>query len=623
MVFPPVDPAKMKAGPGQTRQIISLCCAGLLLYAAAAMAASFIPYGWVAGLVMPFSGTGDADAFSPAVFAAMTSRCREAGLGVLVCACALCFFRARVAGLIHAAFRTDGSAGSLTAKSGFRPFGRLERGEAVPLMVLIVISILGLALRAAFLDQSMRHDESWTYNYFVRMPFAAIPLRYTDPNNHILHTLLVKLSVMAFGDSPPAIRLPAFAFGTALIPVAAGFTRAIAGRTAMLFAAALIATSSPLVEFSANARGYSAVFCFVIGMFWSGFEAVRTGSRTAWFIYGLCGVLGAYTYPGMATPAAAASVWVLLLLFARRKGTWPPRALGALIMTSTIMCAAIALLYLPVLAVNGWHALTQNSGVHVNATLSYSIARLPDYLIWLLSIWGRDYTMFFSIVLIIAIPTALLFHPNRSTLNLLLPALLAAAVWHLIFIKDLYFPRFWLPWLIVFLILCAAGLDVAVILAARYAHPRWARVTGAAAALLIATWTGFATLTSGTVLASDETSLYPDAAAVASAVTGARSGDMLDVPVLRMDEIVYYLRRDGVSCAAIQRDGDRQMLRCTDARQTTPASRPALFVVQENGDPAVSTPDAMRRAGFQISGETVVRQIFHSAATTVTRVEQP
>ena len=38
---------------------------------------------------------------------------------------------------------------------------------------------------------------------------------YTAPNNHILHTAMVRASYLVFGDSPPALRLPALLAGIA------------------------------------------------------------------------------------------------------------------------------------------------------------------------------------------------------------------------------------------------------------------------------------------------------------------------------------------------------------------------------------------------------------------------
>ena len=61
---------------------------------------------------------------------------------------------------------------------------------------------------------SVTVDEAYTYTQFVLPPALAGAGEY-DANNHVLHTLLVKLSTRALGASDVTLRLPALA-GAAL-----------------------------------------------------------------------------------------------------------------------------------------------------------------------------------------------------------------------------------------------------------------------------------------------------------------------------------------------------------------------------------------------------------------------
>ncbi len=56
---------------------------------------------------------------------------------------------------------------------------------------------------------SFTHDESYTYLHYVHQPVKDI-ITYKDPftNNHILNTLLMKVSEKAFGNSEIVLRLP-------------------------------------------------------------------------------------------------------------------------------------------------------------------------------------------------------------------------------------------------------------------------------------------------------------------------------------------------------------------------------------------------------------------------------
>src|SRR4030081_1537963 len=55
--------------------------------------------------------------------------------------------------------------------------------------------------------QSLTIDEAFTYQLYLAKNLRAILTEY-DANNHVLYTLLAKLSVGLFGKSEFAIRLP-------------------------------------------------------------------------------------------------------------------------------------------------------------------------------------------------------------------------------------------------------------------------------------------------------------------------------------------------------------------------------------------------------------------------------
>ena len=60
----------------------------------------------------------------------------------------------------------------------------------------------------------MRYDESVSFLIFVKETISRA-FYYPVPNNHVLNTLLEKLSCAVVGTSPVAIRLPAFIAGVA------------------------------------------------------------------------------------------------------------------------------------------------------------------------------------------------------------------------------------------------------------------------------------------------------------------------------------------------------------------------------------------------------------------------
>ena len=84
-----------------------------------------------------------------------------------------------------------------------------------------------------------------------------------------------------FGNEVWAIRLPALVAGIALVPATFAFARVLYGRAAGLLAAAFVAASSTLVEYSTNARGYTLVALATVLVFIAAARALeqRLGRR--------------------------------------------------------------------------------------------------------------------------------------------------------------------------------------------------------------------------------------------------------------------------------------------------------------------------------------------------------
>ena len=100
------------------------------------------------------------------------------------------------------------------------------------------------------------HDEAYSFLKFAQQPFAAILTDYHFPNNHILHTLLMRASFLMFGDNYLPLRLPAL-LGTALFLSCIWLlARRHLFSSAWIWITALIAIPM-LIDYSAAARGYS------------------------------------------------------------------------------------------------------------------------------------------------------------------------------------------------------------------------------------------------------------------------------------------------------------------------------------------------------------------------------
>ena len=84
-----------------------------------------------------------------------------------------------------------------------------------------------------------------------------------------------------------------------------------------LLAAALVAASSTLVEYSTNARGYTLVALATVLVFLAAARALDRDSVGAWAVVAVVGALGLYAVPIMVYPLGGVFVWILVVRLAR------------------------------------------------------------------------------------------------------------------------------------------------------------------------------------------------------------------------------------------------------------------------------------------------------------------
>jgi hypothetical protein len=183
--------------------------------------------------------------------------------------------------------------------------------------LLIILTIVGAFLRAYHLGSDLWLDEISPVVDYGPMPFVQVMGSYLRTNNHLLNTLLFKLSIGVFGESEWAIRLPAVLFGVATIPAMYWLSRTILSRWASVGAAAILTASYHHVFFSQNARGYSAYLFFSIIATALLIRAISEDRPWQWILYVLAMVFGfaslanmAFVFAGHAVVATAAVIRV-------------------------------------------------------------------------------------------------------------------------------------------------------------------------------------------------------------------------------------------------------------------------------------------------------------------------
>jgi hypothetical protein len=234
--------------------------------------------------------------------------------------------------------------------AGLRSRLRAEWRDIAFIGLVTAATLAGLVVAARAIP--MRLDESTTYLHFGPRPvFVALGL-YVDPNNHVLHTLLMKLSTSLFGAEPWAVRLPALLVGACLPGLGYLAARRLYDRDVAIAFAVLLPATTYFLEFAANARGYTIVLAAFLASLALAPSVLRgSPGATAGLI--VAGALGAYAVPIMAYPFAIVLAWITLGGFAGLEGT--PRLSGLLRAAGTgaATLGIVLMLYSPIAIVTG------------------------------------------------------------------------------------------------------------------------------------------------------------------------------------------------------------------------------------------------------------------------------
>ena len=265
---------------------------------------------------------------------------------------------------------SDSPAGTvIRARAASRAAENLSGATAILLVI-----ILGAVVRLWFaVEHPMRYDEAYNYLHFASKSPAYVATHYL-PNNHVLHTLMVRVSIALCGPEPWALRLPALVGGILLIPATAWLGWTVSrNRWAAVLAGLAVCVSSPLIEYSANARGYSWLALFaVLTTALSIRLALGPSSLRRWLAWGVLGAMGTYTLPIMAYPLAgqiAGLIAIHRIGLSRnptkpRSASTPARhALGGL----GLLVGATITVYSPILIMEG------TSGFRRGTSMAYEI----------------------------------------------------------------------------------------------------------------------------------------------------------------------------------------------------------------------------------------------------------
>ena len=327
--------------------ILALAVAGLAI--AACFLAAAISFDAVRGYLDRLAGDGSAEPYTPQLHARLRVYFVCLGIGGLA-----------AIGWLTVDVRRRGEGESLLAR--LRGDGRSFLSDAVALLrahqgALIVLFFLGLLSRAPYLTQPIRYDEAHSFVNYANRPVYVTVSTYKEPNNHVFHSLCVHVTTRLLGDAEWAIRLPALLAGVLSIPATFLLGYACGGSAVGWSAALAVAASSALIEYSANARGYTLLCLVTLCLILLGRYNLRRQNAAVWWIMSGLAAVGFWTVPTMLYPYALVLVWICL---EKLRGSVDQADWRGLFVFVAGTIGLTLVFYSPILIVEGPAALVSN-----------------------------------------------------------------------------------------------------------------------------------------------------------------------------------------------------------------------------------------------------------------------
>lgn len=344
---------------------------------------------------------------------------------------------------------------------------------------LFLALAVGILVRSYFLPQAIRGDEAFTFLYYVNADLRSL-FDYSSTNNHVLNTLLIKLSAFIFGASPASIRFPAFLTGILAIAITFYAARAVGkNRNSGILAGMALAVFPYLVLYSTNARGYTLVVLFTLLLVMIGERFVNNPSKTGVLLMAFCAALGMLAIPIMVLPIAGISLWIVCLMFLKKF------ALRAVLLRFVFPFGLLSgiftlILYAPIIiASNGPAPIIANKFIQ-SVSWDVFLPQIVPHVQATFAELSRDIHPAVLLAMLALAALGLFDSAKRRNwgMLLILPCLLVGA-WLILFIqRTTLYPRMW-TYAIPFVLLAAdAGL---AILLDRLPHPAQTSINAALA----------------------------------------------------------------------------------------------------------------------------------------------
>jgi hypothetical protein len=398
-------------------------------------------------------------------------------------------------------------------------------------------------MRLLYINQPMRYDEAFTYSYYASNNIATVLSKICLPNNHVLHTISVFATTRLFGSDPWAIRLPALIAGLLCIPFAYFVGYALYSSLTGLLGASLVAISSPLIEYSTNARGYSMVAFFTLVLVLLSQYLRRKNNLAAWLLFILVCTAGLYVVPVMLYPIGGIFLWLLIeWVFKDVSRKYNKKFFHHLVVAGMLTVMSTGFLYSPgyqcAMDLLGNRAVAPGEASELGGSVRQSLTDTWNH-------WNRDIPIWFSLILVTGFALHLVFH--RQIANHRIPISLIFIAWSALVVfamrKISPNPRIWLFMLPLYFVWASSGL-VYITSKIRTKNERLRQVLFGVLVVAISLSLGWLVVRSQSVLNSKQTGTLTDAESITKFfLPQLKPGDVV-VSYLPSDALLkYYFQR--------------------------------------------------------------------------------
>lgn len=430
-----------------------------LLFGFALFTVSYLSFTTLKSNVDLFTIDGSADAFTIVFYSNVQKILRFTGIIFLFAACVF-YFNKRI--VINYGDKFLYTLLCFVKELKCRFAEVLKEENKIHLYALCAIILFTIVVRIFFLFQPMRYDEAFTFMRYASKPFYIGLSYYETPNNHIFHTFLVHIVYSILGDQPWAIRLPAFITGILMVAVSYLLIRILYNKYAAILTAGFVASSSALIEFSTNARGY--ILICLISLVILGFVTYLKERRNSavWLSFIMFSAIGFYTIPIMLYPFGIAIMWFGFSIVFKDSKLHTAVLVKKLLVSIVLVLICTFILYIPAFMVTGFKSVVANQFVE-SRPLSDFLSLFPASLLSVWKQWHRDIPSVVRLLLVIGFFISLILH--RRLANHCIPIILAVIIFCipvLVVQRVIPYTRVWLFLLPLYLGFASAGIEYAM-----------------------------------------------------------------------------------------------------------------------------------------------------------------